>query len=321
MHKDQIHQTDFSRILMRMLSRRTFLIAGGALSSMTLGIGSMGLTANSSESSEPKTFLDFNPVPTNTLDTVTIPPGYNWHVVASWGDPLWSNGKPFDPKTRGSAMSQEMAFGDNNDGMELFSIEGRTILAVNNEYTNLPIMYGNRTTKRPETRDDVHKGQAAIGVTIMEISEVNGRWSIVMDSPFNRRISAKTLTTLAGPAAGNKLVQTAFDPTGANPVGTFNNCGSGKTPWNTYLSCEENFNSFFASSRPGYIPTAQMKRYGLTPEDRGFAWYKADQRFDLSLHPNEANRFGYILEIDPLNPDTPPKNFLPSGDSNTKMLL
>jgi secreted PhoX family phosphatase len=56
-----------------------------------------------------------------------------------------------------------------------------------------------------------------------------------------------------------------------------------------------------------------MKRYGLKSEDRGFGWYNTDQRFDLSLHPNEANRFGYILEIDPLNPNSRPKKLSALG--------
>lgn len=33
----------------------------------------------------------------------------------------------------------------------------------------------------------------------------------------------------------------------------------------------------------------------------------ADERFDLSKHPNEPNRVGYIVEIDPLDPRSTPK--------------
>ena len=58
----------------------------------------------------------------NTLDTVTVPRGCGWHVVARWGDPMWSDSVPFDQATRGSGASQERTFGGNNDGMSLFDV-------------------------------------------------------------------------------------------------------------------------------------------------------------------------------------------------------
>ena len=270
MHSNRNKQTDFSRIVEVSLNRRQFITGSGALGGMALAMACPALASDTTEFTSPHILLDFNAVPTNTLDTVTIPVGYNWHIVTSWGDPLWSDGVAFNHQTRGDPHSQKRAFGDNNDGMEVFTSNGRTILAVNNEYTNFPIMYGNRKSKRPETSEDVAKGQAAIGVTIMEIAQKNGSWSVVKDSRFNRRITAKTVTKLTGPAAGDKLVSTSSDPRGTNPIGTLNNCGSGRTPWNTYLSCEENFNSFFATSDPSYKPTTEMSRYGLTPKDRSF---------------------------------------------------
>ena len=92
---------------------------------------------------------DFTAVAANTLDTVTVPKGFSWHVVASWGDPLWSDGEAFDHESRGTGASQERAFGDNNDGMELFRSGNRNILAVNNEFVNLGVLYGNRSMARP----------------------------------------------------------------------------------------------------------------------------------------------------------------------------
>ena len=32
-----------------------------------------------------------------------------------------------------------------------------------------------------------------------------------------------------------------------------------------------------------------------------------DERFDIARHPNESNRAGYIVEIDPLDPKSTPK--------------
>src|SRR5262249_23236809 len=48
-----------------------------------------------------------------------------------------------------------------------------------------------------------------------------------------------------GPAAGDKRLQTSSDPSGKRIIGTFNNCTGGVTPWNTYLTAEENFHLYF----------------------------------------------------------------------------
>lgn len=84
-------------------------------------------------------------------------------------------------------------------------------------------------------------------------------------------------------------------------MGTWNNCGSGRTPWGTYLACEENFNGYFSSSDPGYKIPASLRRYGVKTKDWGYGWAREDERFDVSRHPNEPNRFGYVVEIDPLD--------------------
>ena len=297
-------ETDFSLILNKVLNRRQLLIGCGAVGGMRLALAPGAQAINEIPSEK---VLDFEAVPTNLLDTVTVPRGHSWHIVASWGDPLWSHGERFDEQTRGSAQSQKLAFGDNNDGMELFVSDSRTILAINNEYLNLPIMYGNRVSKMPETSADVQKGQAAIGITIMEVSLLNGNWSVTKDSPLNRRITAQTPMKLTGPAAQTNLTITSLDQNGDFPLGTLNNCGSGRTPWNTYLSCEENFNLFFASSDREYNLSTEFRRYGIRTTDRGYGWYRHDERFDIAKHPNEINRFGYIVEVDPLDPSSIPR--------------
>ena len=132
--------------------------------------------------------------------------------------------------------------------MSLFDIDGRTVLAVNNEYVNRSIIYGNRESKLPENADDVRKGKAGHGVTVMEVAQKDGEGTVVKDSLFNRRITADTPMEITGPARGHDLLKTAFDPTGSRSLGTWNNCGNGRTPWGTYLACEENFNGYFSSS-------------------------------------------------------------------------
>jgi len=296
--------TEFDRIVDRAISRRGFLGRGIAVGATAFVMGSTALTPIRAYAASR---LGFDAVPANSDDTITVPNGYSWHIVVKWGDPLWSNAPDFDQGTRGNGASQETSFGDNTDGMALFANQGRYILAVNNEYTNRKIIYGNRETGLPENADDVRKGKAAHGVSVMEIAQTDGKWGVVVDSPFNRRITGDTPIDITGPARGHDLFKTAADPDGVRSLGTWNNCGNGRTPWGTYLACEENFNGYFSSSDENFEPTPHMRRYGVSTKDWGYAWATADERFDISKHPNESNRAGYVVEIDPMDPDSTPK--------------
>ena len=297
-------ETDFGKLAARALSRRDFLGRVGALGASAFVMGAGALKTG--PSAAPVNPFDFAAVAANTLDTVTVPEGYGWQVVVRWADPLWSDGTEFDPVTLGTGSSQERAFGDNNDGMELFTVDDRTVLVVNNEYVNRAIMFGASGSRVPRNADDVRKSKAAHGVSIVEIHAREGRWSIVLDSPYNRRITADTPAVITGPARGHALLRTAADPSGTRCLGTWNNCGSGKTPWGTYLACEENFNLYFASSDPELEPGDACKRYGIRTQDADFGWILADERFDIAKHPNEPNRVGYVVEIDPLDPSSTP---------------
>ena len=253
--------TDFERIAERAISRRGFLEGGSAFGVNAFVLGAGGMVVPSARAAA--VGLDFTPVATNSLDTVTVPEGYSWHVVARWGDPFWSSGAPFDHATRGTGASQEAAFGDNCDGMALFAHEGRSVLAVNNEYTNLDIAFANRESGEPETEDDVRKSKATHGVSVVEIAQADGAWRIVLDSPYNRRITPDTPMEITGPARGHDWMKTAADPAGTTALGTWNNCGNGRTPWGTYLACEENFNGYFSSSDPDFAQDGAQKRYGI----------------------------------------------------------
>ena len=118
---DEHSPTDFEALveqaMARTLSRRALLggVAGYGACAFVLGAGGfMGAAAHAEDNSDPSAkphWLDFEPVAANTLDTITVPKGFSWHTVISWGDPMWSKGQPFDPRTRGDAASQALAFG------------------------------------------------------------------------------------------------------------------------------------------------------------------------------------------------------------------
>ncbi len=109
------------------------------------------------------------------------------------------------------------------------------------------------------------------------------------------------------PRAGTIFIKTAADPSGTRSLGEWNNCANGRTPWGTFLTCEENFNDMFASSDPDFVPTLAMARYGVGLEDDG---YGGRCSMTASIFPKtqtEPNLAGYVAEIDPLDPSSTPK--------------
>ena len=304
-HHPRHEETDFEKLVEKMMSRRGFLGRGAAFAAAAFVMSAGGVDPLSAFADTDR--FGFEAVSANTRDTVTVPKGYSWHVVARWGDTMWSKAPEFDHATRGTGASQELAFGDNNDGMALFRAGDRNVLAVNNEYANVAIIHGGAGSGKPETADDVRKSKAAHGVSIVEIEQKGGKWSIVKDSLYNRRITPDTPMEITGPARGHALMKTAADPEGARCLGTWFNCGNGVTPWGTYLTCEENFNGYFSSSDPGVKISSALRRYGVGVRDWDYGWAMADERFDISKHANEPNRAGYIVEIDPLKPQSTPK--------------
>ena len=294
---------DFDRIVESAISRRGLL--GGILAFG--GVTALGTTLMPAAAKAGADRFAFEAITTNSNDAITVPPGFKSQVVVRWGDPLSSSDAEFDHATLGTAATQETAFGDNSDGMDVFTHGDKILLAVNNEYTNRKIIWGNRPDGKAETDDDVTKGMMAHGLTVVEIAETDGTWGVVKDSPFNRRVTPATELDLTGPAAGHDLLKTAADPTGSKTLGTWNNCGNGKTPWGTYLACEENFNGYFSSSVEDVEISPELKRYGVSNEDWGYGWAKVDERFDISKHPNEPNRAGYVVELDPADPSSTPK--------------
>ena len=295
--------TDFDRIVESALSRRGFL--GGV---MSFGLGSflIGSSALTRPALATEDRFGFSAIPTSTEDTIALPEGFEWRPFLQWGQPLWSDVPEFDHTTRGTAASQARAMGDNNDGMAVFTKGDRHVIVVNNEYTNTNLIWGN-AEGTPANDDDIEKGMVAHGVTVSEIALVDGVWAAVKDSDLNRRITPKTEIDLTGPAAGADFLKTAADPTGTKTLGTWNNCGNGETPWGTYLTCEENFNGYFSAADEAHEVSAELKRYGISAKDWGYGWAKIDERFDVSKHPNEANRAGYVVEIDPFDPTATPK--------------
>ena len=308
---------EFDRVVERAISRRGFLGGTLAFGSGAAVMGTSFLKGGTALAQGTSRF-PFEAIPIQTDGTVHVPEGYSWDVLVRWGDPLFSDAPAFDPETGIPTEGSDRVFGENTDGMELFDVGGRQVLAVNSEYTNndinlVGVAVENAAEQEgdpmPASAEDVLRLQNFQGVTVMEIEEGADGWQVVVDSDLNRRITHNTPMMLDGPAAGHALLQTAADPSGTRSLGTMNNCGSGRTPWGTYLTCEENFNGYFGAT-DGLPEDEQLaagyERYGIGAEGWGYNYHVFDSRFDVSENPNEPHRVGYIVEIDPSDASSTP---------------
>ncbi|WP_409440094.1 PhoX family protein [Psychromonas sp. GE-S-Ul-11] len=295
-------ETDFSSMIDARLSRRRFLMGTAAV-----GAGAflaVSPVAKAIAASMDSKLLNFTQIPASTSDNVVVPKGYSTSNLISWGDPIFPDAPAFNANGKQDAKTQAMQFGDNTDGMSIFPLsKDRAIMAINNEYTNYQFLFDHQG--KAMTADDVKKAQAAHGNTIVEIVRKDGKWSIDKNGKANRRITANTEMMMTGPAAGDDLLKTKADPTGTKVLGTINNCANGETPWGTYLTCEENFNGLFGSEEEVALDD-NFKRYGIKTDGNKYQWHPTDKRFDLAVNPQEANRFGWVVEIDPKDPTSTP---------------
>ena len=311
----------FQRVVQRAISRRGLLKMGGgtAAASFLAGCANFGQLTGLAGLTGP--LLGFKAVAASTADTVTVAEGYTATPFVPWGTPLFSSGAGSTWKGDGSETSADQArqVGDNHDGIHFFPIDGHSssegLLVMNHEYTT-PLKGGLYLTlfglpaAPANTLDRVNKAINAWGCSVIHIRKnASGQWAVVLDSKYNRRITSASPMELTGPAAGDALLQTRADASGRQVLGTINNCGNGFTPWGTYLTCEENFNNNFGTTIEPKVDgrSPAQKRYGITPGGSEYGWETQHDRFDYKKEPNESNRFGWIVEIDPFNPMSIPK--------------
>jgi len=249
--------------------------------------------------------LGFKSIPMNGLDAVTVPEGYRAQVLYRWGDAVGVAGRmpAYKADASNTAAEQELQAGMHHDGIHYFPLDGnrRGLLAVNHEYTDDGLLHVGGMQNW--SAEKVAKAQAAMGVSIVEVAAGANGWDVVRPSKYARRITATTPMMIMGPARGHAMMRTKDDASGAVILGTINNCAHGFTPWGTYLTCEENFNGYFNGPD---TPSAEQARWGVRKNGAGYRWHEFDERFDVAKHPNEYNRFGWVVEIDPNDPDSTP---------------
>jgi len=281
-------------------SRRSFLKGGSAVTLASVLAPLAGCASLATRQNK----LGFKAIPVGMGDKLVVPEGYTATPLAPWGEPVGIAGNMPAFKMDGSNTADEQAvqLGMHHDGLEFFPLQGsnRGLLAINHEYTDDGLLHvGGFNNMNIEK---VRKAQNAHGLSVIEVEMKNGKWDMVRPSRFARRVTMSTPFRVSGPAAGHPLMRTSADPQGQTVLGTLNNCASSKTPWGTYLSGEENFAFYFGA---GDKPTPDQQRWGA-PKAGFYAWDKHDPRFDLQKNPNELHRFGWVVELDPMDPNSTP---------------
>ncbi|CAM5224608.1 PhoX family protein [Alishewanella longhuensis] len=325
----------FQEVLEKRMARRSFL--KGSLAAAVSGILGVGLTGcNSSDTAEPSppvsvppapVLLGFAAIAANRADAITVPAGYTAKPFLAWGTPIAGTYPDFLEDASNTAVEQAMQMGMNHDGMHFFPINVRSggesstegLLVMNHEYVEPNVLHPQGPVL-PRPAEQTAKEIAAHGVSVVHIEKTaQGEWQVVANSPFNRRITGETPMELAGPVRGHAKVVTKYSPDGSRTRGTLNNCAHGYTPWGTYLTAEENWAGYFMNSDETQV--REHRRYGVGRSNGRYFWETATpaadrfSRFNASTiaasasedYRNEPNTFGWIVEIDPFNPDSVPQ--------------
>ena len=297
---------DFATLAQRAIARRSVL--KGSMGAMVLaGAAASPAAAAPRGKGAAKTVgtMAFTPVAPNRKDDVVNAPEFTHDVVIRWGDPVTVKAPAFDVHHQ-TPQAQAQQFGYNNDYVGIVPLDGRrALLSVNHEYTDPELMFPAGTDAL--LKKQIEMAAHGLAVVMIEKGHTKASWKAVAPrrSRYNRRITAVTPLTVDGPAAGHDLLRTKADPKGRTILGTFANCSGGTTPWGTTLHGEENFHGYFdASGALDATQNAAYQRYGITGKGKG--WSEVDERFDLTVEANEVNRFGWIVELDPLDPSAPP---------------
>lgn len=317
----------FSALLEQRFSRRGFVAAGVAATA----VGTLPAIAADARYSAARTFKAIAP---GREDAVRLSSGLRHDLLIACGDALFSSDagltardiRSLDWLDAQAAARQERRFGTNNDALAFFAAPRNPaagVLCVNHEYVvaglslaGLPGSYTEHADARAawlrERPHAVAWMQAAHGVSVLDLRRGLRGWSVTRGGPATRRITASTPVQISGPARGHALLRTNADPTGTTVLGTFANCAGGKTPWGTFLTAEENIQDYFGGaaswekSSDDAATKLAHRRWPLR-EHSAYGWEAVDRRFDLRHEPREPLRHGWIVEIDPQDPASPPK--------------
>lgn len=303
-------------IILARLSRRELMAGMLAVTAVTLAASPNAVIAATGQALTNTTpNFNFPELAAGSDGDHHVAEGYDADVLISWGDAVLPDAPAFDAASP-TPRAQSQQFGYNNDFLGFIPLDGRAdhgLLVANHEYVNAELMFPGlplKETKQAKwqriSRDQVDTEMMAHGGSIIEIRRMDGKWAVVPGSKYARRITAETEMRISGPASSHHKMTTTADPSGTRVKGMLNNCAGAVTPWGTWLTCEENFNGYFwgKDQISNATTPAALSRYGIPAEF--YCWAKFHDRFDIIKEPNEPNRFGWVVEIDPLDPTSTP---------------
>lgn len=225
-----------------MVSRRKFLITGSSLTLLPWFKQDPLIAKTLSNDSQ------FNPIEMSSSDSVSLAKGYEHNVIAKTGDKINQRGD---------------RFGDCADFTAFLPTQDprKANLWVNHEAITFAALYGKTLDPKAKTKAQVEAEMKMVGGSFVELNRAGRSWELDPNSKNAFRIDATTEIPLSGPAGG------------ANAMGMVGNCSGGITPWNTIVTCEENYGDSW------------------DPAEHTTGWTKY---FKPSL-----DHYGWVVEVDP----------------------
>jgi secreted PhoX family phosphatase len=253
------------------------------------------------------------------VDDLVLPEGYTYDVIGAWGDAVGDS-----------------RFGYNNDYLSYVeTTPGQGYLGINFEYISpetwsatfkdvigkdlplaeiMPLLaaagdegvniyaMADSDPMKAKFVELCEAGLTDVGIGVVSIQQgADGAWSRT-NSVADRRITGMSglkdgrYLKATGPAVAvfkKTSGQGYIDGLDDQIIGTFNNCAGGTTPWGTLVSAEENFQDTVIE--PVYADGTAMD-----PGMQSFSL--GDLAFGSALG-YAGNKYGWMVEVDPANPD------------------
>lgn len=320
------------------LSRRHFLTTSGAALTCLASTSSLisasvkaALSLNqTNEQNLPERFLfASSSLKAHLAELLGLPKQYQLQLLDAWHLPL--------KKKNDHQMTKSIYKGVMHSGLCFFPLtqSNEGLLIINHSSIDIEQIHDKPITLTMGARnslEQVNKEIDAHGLSILHIKENKGLWVLEKNSRLHQRITATTATKLTGPIAHSLKTPSwlqhhqSIDKTSTIALGILGNNKGTLTPWGTYLNGEKSWSDYFTDDLNAFSNKARADDnlwFDIDEYGSKYAWetvlthtqlaknhplYPQLSRFDLSKSPhNESERFGFLVEIDPTRPKTPPK--------------
>ena len=252
----------------------------------------------------PSYAIAFAPVAANQNDTVTVPNGYTVDVMLKAGDSVEA-GTPYSGSFPTPADAEKWA-GGNHDGMEYFELSGVDpnvggLLAINHELPDYNILFTGSYNAATASADQKALALSGVGISVVEVAKgSDGKWAVKAGSRYNKRYTGNSSYKASGRGSG--LLSGTIK-------GMLNNCSSGRTPWGTYLTCEESTDNYLDPTQPqnnyGWVVeidpyqelAAPTKRTGLGRFDHENVAHMTDSNRRVAFYMGDDGTPGCIYKF------------------------